>query len=98
MPRSSIAFSVFSPLSRTAMPSTVSPLSLYCWCKAVGYNTDGESSLCNTESPAWVFVEERADAPACADTCAQICAEAVRAPGGDFPDYDAFRSFLHGVQ
>ena len=70
----------------------------YCWCKAVGYNTDGESSLCNTESPAWVFVEERADAPACADTCAQICAEAVRAPGGGLPDYDAFRSFLHGVQ
>ena len=68
----------------------------YCWCKAVGYNTDGGSSLCNTESPAWVFVEERSDATACADTCAQICAEAVRTPGGGVPDYDGFRLKLYG--
>lgn len=69
---------------------------IYCWCKAVGYNTDGESSLCNTESPAWVFIEKRADATDCAENCAQTCAEAVRAPGGGVPDYDSFRQKLYG--
>lgn len=69
---------------------------IYCWCKAVGYNTDGESSLCNTESPAWVFVSDNPTETSCADHCADICAKSVRTSGGSIPDFDRFRDGLYG--
>lgn len=75
----------------TSQLTSASGEAKYCWCKAVGYNTDGESSLCNTESPAWVFIEERGDETDCAKNCAQTCAEAVRTP-----DFDGFRKGLYG--